>query len=253
MKTSLVNTGNREVQVVRVEPRLPVAAEVTLSRSGNTHEVSVRLPAPAGLQNLEGAVELFTDHPTEPVVRVPVRGWIAPKQPFKRVDDRGAADDLLALTRAALLADEQVPAKDFVNRIFGGRRDDRVVSLLLQAMTDDLWLIRSRAVEVLGLLKSERALAAIRTAVTDDVDEEVRRAAVAALVHIAGKDALPELVLALQDDDDWVRDETAQLLGTLGDKRAIPALTRALSDEDEDVRSSAKKALQQLGGKGGTQ
>ena len=82
---------------------------------------------------------------------------------------------------------------------------------------------------------------------TDDLDEEVRRFAAEALVRISGKDALPQLLLAIQDDDSWVRDDAAFLLGYIGDPRAIPALECALKDEEEeDVREQAELALDKL-------
>jgi hypothetical protein len=245
---TIENQGSREVQVTRAEPRLPVTAEVTVTRSGKKHEVSVRLPAPSGLQNLNGSIDLFTDHPTEPVVTVRTEGWVVPKDPSTWM--AGDQSKLSGLVRSALmLMDENdFSPKSFLNRFLGGSRDDRVVSFVLQQAQDENWRVRQRATQVLGVLGDPRALELIRRAVTDDVDEDVRRTAAMILAEIAGKDAVPVLVLALEDDDDWVRDDAARLLGELGDPRAVPALTRALQDEEEDVRATAEKALKALGG-----
>lgn len=247
-EVSLENLGNREVHIVKAEPHLPTKAEVSLSRKGKGYQVRVRLPSSPPLWSLEGHINLYTDHPAEPVVQVPAVGWVRAKKPFDRAAAEGNDAGLFALIKAALFRDEEVSTEDFLTRILGGVRDDRAVSLLLRALGDDNWLIRMRAVEILGLLQSQKALEPVRRAVTDDFDEEVRRAAAAALVRIADKEALPDLLLALQDNDDWVREDAAALLGRIGDPQAIPALTRALSDEEEDVRGAAERALKELAG-----
>ena len=248
----LVKFGSRDVQVVKVEPHLPTAAEVSLSKHDGDYQIAIRLPAPPTLQSLEGHLNVFTDHPVEPVVQVPVVGWTSARRPFDLVAAGGGAEArLFGLIQDALNREESVSAEHFLTKILGGIRDERAVSLLLRALESKNWHIRSRAIEVLGLLQNRGALEPIRKAVTDDVDEEVRRAAALALVRIAGREALPELLLALQDNDDWVREDAADLLGSLGDRRAIPALKNALSDdEEEDVREAAAKALKIMSGKG---
>jgi hypothetical protein len=245
-KIALMNLGGLEVRVLKVEPHLPTVAEASLQKKGKHHEITVLLPSPPGLLNLEGHLDVHTDHPVEDVVRVPVVGWVWAKRPFDLIAAEGKEERLYDLVHAALFREEAVSAEDFLTKILGGVRDDRAVSLLLKALGEGNWHIRTRAVGVLGLLRNRRALEPVRKAVTDDVDEEVRRAAAAALVRIAGREALPELLLALQDDDDWVREDAAQLLGDLGDRRAIPALKNALRDEEEDVRQAARNALKKL-------
>lgn len=245
----LANTGGREVHVLNVEPHLPIEAEVGTVKKGRGYQISVRLPRPQPLQSLEGHLNVYTDHPDEPVVRVPVEGWVWTKRPFKLTAAQGSDARLQGLIRAALFRGEQeISAEDFIAKILGGVRDDRAVSLLMGTLESDNWYIRTRAIDVLGHLKNRLALEPVRKAVTDDVDEDVRGAAAAALVHIAGREALPELLLALQDDDDWVREDAADLLGALGDPLAILALKRALSDEKEDVREAAAAALKRLKG-----
>lgn len=245
-RVTLMNLGGLEVRVVKVEPHLPTVAKASLNKKGQHHQITVRIDSPPGLQNLAGHLDVHTDHPIEHVVRVPVVGWVWVKRPFDLIAAEGNDARLYDLVHAALFREEAVSAKDFITKILGGIGDYRAVSLVLRALGDGNWHIRTRAVEILGLLGNRRALDPVRKAVTDDVDEEVRRAAAAALVRIAGREALPELFLALQDNDEWVREDAAQLLGDLGDKRAIPALKNALSDEEEDVRQAAHSALKKL-------
>lgn len=236
--------------MLKVEPHLPTVAEASLNKKDKHYQITVRLPSPPGLLNLEGHLDVHTDHPIEDVVRVPVVGWVWAKRPFDLIAAEGKEERLYDLVHAALFREEAVPAEHFLTKILGGRGDDRAVSLLLRALEEGNWHIRTRSVEILGLLRNRRALEPVRRAVTDDVDEEVRRAAAAALVGIAGGEALSELLLALQDNDEWVREDAAQLLGDLGDRRAIPALKSALSDEEDDVRQAARDALKKLNREG---
>jgi hypothetical protein len=247
---SLKNLGGQEVKVIKVEPHLPTAAEVSLSQQGQDYQISVRLPSPPPRWSLEGHINVYTNHPAEPVVQLPVVGWVWTKRPFDRVVAEASDMGLFGLLKAALLQLDKISAEEIVTKILGGTRDERAVSLLLRALEVNNWAIRTRAVEILGLLQDRSALEPIRRAVTDDIDEEVRRAAAEALVRIAGQEALSDLLLALQDNDNWVRERAARLLGELGDSRAIPVLTRALADEKENVQEAARAALKALASHG---
>jgi hypothetical protein len=247
---SIVNTGTRDVHVTRVEPHLPVKADVSVTSLGKRHEIELRLPAPSGLHDLAGYVNVFTDHPSEPVVRITTQGWVVPKNPASYLEE-GAADlSNLVRTELTYMSDENFAPKGFVNRFFGDRRDDRVSSFVADLAKDANWRVRQRAVQMLAVLGGPRALEILRPAVTDDVDEDVRRFAAMGLAEMAASDALPTVTLALQDNDDWVRDDAARVLGDMGDPRAIPALTRALDDEDSDVRATAAESLKRLKGQG---
>lgn len=62
-------------------------------------------------------------------------------------------------------------------------------------------------------------------------------------------EAIPDLVLALEDQDPVKRKESAQALGCIGKEAAtaIPALTQTLGDEKKWVRIAAARALGQIG------
>jgi hypothetical protein len=242
----LKNIGDRQVEVLNVDPHLPVPVDIVLEHYDQDYLIIVELADPPPLQNLAGHLNVYTDDPLQPVVQVPVVGWVSSMNPFELVSAAGDDSRLQALIEDALFREDSVPADAFIPSILGGVTDERAVSLLLKALEHQNWHYRERAVEVLGLLQNRLALEAVRRAVTDDLDEDVRAAAAAALVRIVGKEAYPELVLALQDHDSWVREDAAYLLGNLGDSRAIPPLKQALSDEDEDVRQAAAEALEML-------
>jgi HEAT repeat protein len=87
---------------------------------------------------------------------------------------------------------------------------------------------------------------------TDDADDKAseREAQVAALVHIDGADAIPELVhVASTDKVDEVRIAAVTALGGLGSSnpRAISALVDALNNDSDAVRDAASEALSKLG------
>jgi hypothetical protein len=247
-RITLVNRGDRKIQVVKVEPHLPTEVETTFTRKNQVYVIEVLLPDPTPLESLEGLLNVFTDHPVEPVVQVPVVGWVAAKRPFEMAAHNGDGVDLYDFVYDALYREESVPAGTFVDQILGGVRDERAVDLLTRAAATENWLVRERAMEILGLLGNRLALDTVRKAVTDDLDEDVRRAAAAALVRIVGRQAFHELLLALEDNDAWVREDAAVLLGSLGDTRAVPSLKQCLNDEDKAVRRAASKALRTLTG-----
>jgi HEAT repeat protein len=87
---------------------------------------------------------------------------------------------------------------------------------------------------------------------TDDADDKAseREAQVAALVHIDGADAIPELVhVASTDKVDEVRIAAVTALGGLGSSNphAISALVDALNNSSDAVRDAASEALSKLG------
>ena len=74
---------------------------------------------------------------------------------------------------------------------------------------------------------------------SDDVHERIE--AVAALGELKHRDALPELIAALQDANDSVRAKAAAALWGFGAaaRDAAPGLTTALKDKHVDVRMNA--------------
>lgn len=240
---TLVNLGDYPTAIMEIRTYLPTPVEFNLLQDGKDYQIQFTLAAPSGVQNLAGYINVITDHPNTPAVKIPTAGWVWSKHPFEQVTGADALR-LPALVRGVLFSIPELDPDQFVNTVLGGVRDDRSASLLLRIMEDDNWLVRSRAIEVLGNLQSRMAWGAIRKAITDDLDDEVRRCAVVASGQIANIQAMPELLLALQDDDSWVRAEAAEVLGVLGDPRATAPLKQlAEQDGDEDVREKADDAL----------
>jgi hypothetical protein len=242
------NLSDRELHIIKADPHVAAMAVVDTMRQKNDIEVTIQLPHPPPLHNLEGRLDLHTNHPEHPLISVPLRGWVWAPKPFELVAAEGREPQLLALVKEALFRRNAISAEDVLTRILGGVRDERTASLLLQALSDDHWLIRTRAAEVLGALGHTSAMKALQRAVTDDPDEDVRRAAVTALAQIAAGHAIPHLLLAIQDNDAWVRAEAVAMLGQIGDARVLPQLRPLVMDPDEDVREVARQALGILAG-----
>ena len=246
-RITIDNHGDRKIQLQKIEPELPVDTKVNFKElDAGRYEVTVQISSPPPLQDLKGHLSVFTDHPDQPVIQVPVKGWVWAAKPFALVGAGKNNDALFALTKAALERDDLMSPTNIVSKILGDRRDDQAVSLLENALLDDDWVIRARACQVLGSMGNKRPLEHLKRLVTDDPDEDVRRFAAASLVRISGKDALAYLLLAIQDNDPWVREDAALFLGDIGDPRAIPALECAMHDEEEDVREQARLAIDKL-------
>ena len=93
---------------------------------------------------------------------------------------------------------------------------------------------RARAIGRLeGLLKTDRVAG-------------VRSEAAVALSDLGAHEALPSLLLAVEDDDAHVRQMAIAALGEIGDRRAVPRLERALADGRPEVRYQAVIAFARL-------
>jgi HEAT repeat protein len=87
-----------------------------------------------------------------------------------------------------------------------------------------------------------RVIGPIEKALADRV-AGVRAAAAVALADLRADDALPSLLLAVEDDDAHVRQMALNALGEIGDPRAAPRLRRAVTDGRAEVRYQAVIAL----------
>jgi HEAT repeat protein len=149
------------------------------------------------------------------------------------------------MLRAALLKPHLISTEALLRDILGGVKDERSTALVLHFLRDDNWMVRARAAELLGLLGHPLAIEPLRTAVTDDPDADVRRAAVNAVAQLSPGEALP-LLLAIQDNDAWVRGEAVARLGQIGGASLLPYLRPLLDDADEDVRAVTRQVIATL-------
>jgi HEAT repeat protein len=84
-----------------------------------------------------------------------------------------------------------------------------------------------------------RALPLLEKALRGDPAPQVRSESAVALADLRGVEALPSLLVAVEDDDHHVRQMAIAALGEVGDARARQRLERALRDERPEVRYQA--------------
>jgi HEAT repeat protein len=119
------------------------------------------------------------------------------------------------------------------------------VDLLLAALEDKSWRVRSSAALALGWKKVTRAKEAL-VAVSNDEETHVRNAAALALWWLDESTGVDQLIDALTDEIAFVRREAARALGRSNDRSAVVPLISALDDESGGVRAAAASALANL-------
>jgi HEAT repeat protein len=85
----------------------------------------------------------------------------------------------------------------------------------------------------------ERAIPQLERALKSDQVPGVRAEAAVALADVAAHEALPTLLVAVEDEDAHVRQMALSALGEIGDARAAQRLERALRDARPEVRYQA--------------
>jgi HEAT repeat protein len=85
----------------------------------------------------------------------------------------------------------------------------------------------------------EEVVRALEKALRDDEAPTVRSAAALGLADVGGSEALPALLVAMEDADVHVRQMAITALGEIGDCRATERLRRALTDQRAEVRFQA--------------
>ncbi len=89
----------------------------------------------------------------------------------------------------------------------------------------------------------ERVVRALESALREDEAAPVRSAAALGLADLEAREALPTLLVAVEDDDPHVRQMAITALGEIGDPRATERLRRALADTRPEVRFQAAIAF----------
>jgi len=126
-----------------------------------------------------------------------------------------------------------------------------LIPLMLEALEDPHWSVRSRAIPALGekAAESAAALEGLRQALVKDPAFSVRAQAALSLKELgpAAEPALPELIRALRDEDRQVRQAAARAIGAIGPgaQDAVPHLRRAA--KRKDLRHYASAALKAIG------
>ncbi|MBT9559189.1 MAG: HEAT repeat domain-containing protein [Myxococcales bacterium] len=167
-------------------------------------------------------------------------GELKAKSAFDAVTERAAKDQSVRVRAAALYT-------------LGQLADRRATPTLTSALSDPDLNLRIAATLAMGLLLDPATISPLRRALADK-DDEVRAYAAAALGELGAKDAIPELLLRLDEDiKPMVRALVADALGRLHAESAVPSLARcARSDGVIDVRVECAKGLAAIPGPAAT-
>lgn len=151
-----------------------------------------------------------------------------------------AVDPLLAeVPRLPPIA--RVPAIDILGRL----RSPKAVRLLEQLLSDPHDNARARAAHSLGVIGDPRAAPKLVLALKD-AEWPVRAMAAKALGLLPGTSGVPELKKALGDREWWVRSNAALALGSKGEK-GYQALAGLLDSPDTYAAQRAASMLQEAG------
>jgi hypothetical protein len=240
--------GGPDVKILKAEAKLPIPVDVQVTPEGNDFKIVASLASAPAFSRLTGFVELTTDNPGQPLVKIPVYGGVLAAHPFELAAKDGNEAKFQQIVNDALARGDRIPVDRFYSDVLGGVRDQRAATVLLRALDTADLPARMRAVELLTEFNTPEVVERLRLAVTDDSEEFVRQNAVEAYAQLAGKIAVPTLLVALRDNDAWVRENAATALGKLGDPSAIPALRAALRDPDPEADAAVRNALTSLQG-----
>lgn len=134
-------------------------------------------------------------------------------------DLRTSPDIMVRCTVAEALAD------------LGARQPDFAGNALSSMLNDPEAIVRSAAIDAIGILKYTPAIDKIRTMLLNDDDALVRASAAETLGDLGDKRALVELKVAMHDEDDAVRAYAANSIGLLGDSEWLPVLSKYIEVE----------------------
>lgn len=133
--------------------------------------------------------------------------------------------------------------------MLGRIADQRSVDPLINALSDENYVVRGAAARALGNLGYPLAVGAMDRLLklADDEEPFVRREAVRTLEKLAGPQSLDALLAALSDSHPRVRLAAVHVLALLKLPGARRAVVTTLGDEDEEVKAEAFVALKGLG------
>ncbi len=124
--------------------------------------------------------------------------------------------------------------------------DPRLIGPVVKLLDDQDWWLRITACETLSKLKDERVVPHLVKALDD---KETRWAAIDALGHIGGEQALRSLVGLLKDERPEVRLEVLQACARSKDPRIGKLLRQVVdSDPSQEVRTRAVELARDFGG-----
>ena len=173
---------------------------------------------------------------------------------FNSLDDAACEAAAIALGQAGpaglstlteLLAAEAEDARFWAIRGLWANGSPEATARLIEALQDEVEMVRSGGALALGELKAAAAVPALAWLLSHDATASGDHAADA--LSKIGLPAAQALIEALANDYPWVRVRAAKALIPVESKKAIPALFKALDDDSYLVRHHAELALARMG------
>lgn len=118
-------------------------------------------------------------------------------------------------------------------------------NLLINALNDMDSNIRTAAIEALSFFGNEDIIIRLIRLLKDDKEYNVGQAVVGALIRI-GPPAIKHIIIALNDDDRDVRRGAVDALSVMKESQIVEPLIAALKDKDAYVRCSAAVGLSEI-------
>jgi len=165
----------------------------------------------------------------------------------------------------------------YAAQALGKIRDERVVLLLIEALQDDAWIVRSNVadslmelgdISLIPIMKSlmsqnedrrywsqkvmERIgpeeLDSIQDVLITSRDSEMRYFAAYTLSLIGTDTSLPHLISsALNDPNEWVRKYSITAISKIENQKSVDTLIKLLYDDDEEIAYWSAKSFSNIG------
>jgi len=85
LELSIKNRGTKPVQVLRIENSSPaIEAEIAPVKQGEEYRLTLRATGENTVGRIQGEVQVFTDHPEEKVLTIPLYGMVAAAEQVQR-------------------------------------------------------------------------------------------------------------------------------------------------------------------------
>ena len=130
-------------------------------------------------------------------------------------------------------------------RALASIRDPRILSILIEALADEVATVRQCAALGLRLHPTPQAIAGLISCLSDE-DHMVVDLSADALAEI-GDQAVPALITVVENGNQKARLEAVRSLARIGDKRAIPVLYGVMDEGSALMEYRAAEGLERMG------
>ncbi len=157
------------------------------------------------------------------------------------------SEEVIQAVAGLLTSDTDFTVRARAAEILGNIRSRKAIPYLLDALEDENRNVKASAIVALGYIRDSNAVEPLMDFVRREENEGLRISALNVLGIIPDDRSVPLLMDSLNSESGRIRRIAAQSLGRLRSGEAVRALTDAASDEDKNVRLYAVRALGEIG------